>query len=48
MFVALIAALLVAGVTERAAAGHAVADVDFGHEPTEILGSFERWSSWGV
>src|SRR3974377_545131 len=36
IFFGLIAALLIAGVTE-CAAGHAVADMDLGHQTTEIL-----------
>src|SRR5215471_8646018 len=38
MFIGLIAALLVAGVPERIATGDAVADMNFRHQTTEILG----------
>jgi hypothetical protein len=36
--ISLIAALLITGVSECVATGHAVADVDFGHHAAEIFG----------
>src|SRR3974377_1847756 len=37
MFFGLIAALLIAGITERTAASDAIADVDLGHHSAEVL-----------
>jgi hypothetical protein len=38
IIIGLIVALLVAGITECAAARYAIADMNFGHEPAEVFG----------
>src|SRR5579862_6513032 len=48
MFIGLIAALLIAGVSKRVA-GHAVANVDLGHHPAEVLRVVgQHLEIWGV
>src|SRR5271165_2438289 len=48
MFIGLIAALLIAGVSKRVT-GHAVANVDLGHHPAEVLRIIgQHLEIWGV